>query len=331
MTIYRRLNQAGFGGNYTTWWLLKTMIDAGWTVEASGSGTGGLYASSNIFDPAQSPKYYTILDPNNVGIGSEPWGHPGCWYLVQDPAGNRQYTFQRSLNAGNFYDGTWTVQYSPGGIFGDGQTAGVDWDENTTPAADDSATLADSGVFVNNAGASLDQIACDDTPSPEGEYGVLCMEFQPTNSLRSVFLVDDLRNAPVGHPHALVNYVMVNADRLSLSYYHATTTQQSPGTVTDFGGNAQRYLSNAAHNYWYGYTSVGLPGNGGVGIDGFERAFPITIGMVGFEGYMGTSRWFRSPSVIHGYPDTANSEIYMFVNNVLVVDLLDGVTTPATI
>lgn len=330
MTIHRRLNMTGFGGNYTTWWLFKTMIDAGWTVKSSGSGSGGLYDESNVFDLAQTPKNYTNLDANNVGIGSEPWGHPACWFVVEDPGGNRQFRIQRRGSAGDLYDAWWITSYSPSGLFGIGQTPGVDWGATTAPNASDVAVIRDGYSFSSGEYAVISHIACDDTPSPAGEYGVLAMQFEATNSMRGAFLIDDLRSAPVGHPHALVTWVPAAGNRLSIGYYHGNVSADSPGTVVDFGGDTQTYLTNSSCCRWYGYSTEGL-GNGGVGADGKERAFPIVVGMLGFEGYMGVSRWFRSPSVVHSYPDTATGQTYLFVDDVVVVDLLDGATTPSSI
>jgi len=331
MTIHRRLNTAGFGGNHTTWWLIKTMLDAGWTVPASGSGTSGLYDSSNVFDLAQLPKDGNNLDPNGVGIGSEPWGHRNCWVLIEDPDGNRQYTIQRGPSSGAGYDSTYYFYYSPGGLFGAGQTPGVDWDEITVPTASDAAVLMSTNILSNGFTTTLTHVAADDTPSPTGEYGVICLEFKATNYLAWGFLVDDLRNASPGHPHALVNYCTSNQS-LTLSSYHATGGQNSPGGVSDYGGDFPTYYYNAPHCYWYGSNdTICLPNNGGIGVDGKERAAPIFAGFIGLEGYIGSSRWIRDPSVSRGYPNTGTGLQYLFVNDLLIVDLWDGVTAPGTV
>lgn len=330
MTIYRRLNVNGQGGNHTTWWLIKTMLDAGWTVPASGSGSSGLYDSSNVFDLAQTPKNGDILDPNGVGIGSEPWGHPSCWILMEDPAGDRQYTFQRSASSGWANDGAWTFIYSPSGLFGVGETPGIDWDEVIAATASDGTTLTPAGdLFHNNL--TLTHVAADDVPSPAGEYGVICLEFYATNNLHGMFLVDDLRNASPGHPHAVVNWCLNVANGLTLEKYHGTSGADSPGGVNNFGGNLQSYYDNAPHCRWYGGGVECLPSNGGTGGDGKERAAPVFAGFIGREGYIGTSRWIRDPSVSRGYPNTGTSLQYLFVNDLLIVDLWDGVTSPGTI
>ena len=296
---------------------------------ASGSGTGGLYATSNVFDTAQTPKHGGILDPNNVGVGSEPWGHPSCWYVIEDPDGNRQWSVQRSASSGSFNDGNWTITYSPSALFGAGQTPGVDWDEDTAPTASDGAVLLSaSNIFTDSAGSTLTHVAADDVASPTGEYGVICMEFQATNSLRGMFLVDDLRDASANHPHALVTWAMNTSNNLTTGAYHSS---DSPGGVSDYGGSTEIYVDNFRHCFWDTIGGVGLPGNGGTGVDGQERAAPIFVGFQRIEGYVGSSRWFRDPSVSRGYPNTGSTLQYLFVNDLLVVDLWDGVTTPGTV
>jgi len=333
MTIYRRLNQAGQGGHYTTWWLIKTLLDAGWTVPASGSGTGGLYDTSNVFDPAQSPQYYTALTPNGVGIGSEPWGWQACWICMEDPGGNRQFVLQRSGSAGIVSDGTWSLWFSPSGRFGEGQTPGTDWDENTAIDAPDRATIRSGfAAFTNNASGTLSHVAVDDTPSPEGEYGFFCVELKTPNAIAGGIMFDDVRSAPVGSLFPLTMY-MANNEFCSAGPLHAYSGNDAPGTVVAFGTTAERYLGGCAYCDYWGYSSLALPNNGGTGVDGKERALPIVAisPNEGPKGYLGVSRWLRTPSVTRGYPNTANSQIYLYINGVLVVDLWDGVTTPGTV
>lgn len=332
MTIYRRLNQNGFGGHYTTWWLVKTMLDAGWTVPMSGSGTGGLYATSNVFDLAQSPIYYTGLGPNGVGVGSEPWGYQSCWIVLEDPSGNRQVAFQRSGSAGNFYDGDWNFYYSPGGRFGEGQTPGTDWDEDTLPNAPDRGTEA-SGlpIFEGDADPSICHIAADDTPSPEGEYGVFCIEYKPTNTFSGIFMLDDLRDAPVGHPHPYTVFAEWYQGLTSPRFHATGSVDKSPGTVVGAGTPGEVYSTNCRTCRWTSYVANQMPGSGGVGVDGKERALPLIVVSSGAQEYRGVSRWLYSPSVTRDYPNTGNSQQYLFTGVVLIADLLDGVTTPASI
>lgn len=336
MTIFRRLNQGGLGGNHSTWWIIKTMVDAGWTVPFSGSGNGGIYTTGNVFDMAQTPKQNSLKDPNNQGVGSEPWGWGACWVVLEDPDGNRQYAIRRSATDSDSSDDDWYFGYSPGGLYGVGQTAGIDWDETTLPAATDSANLrgtptVPSSCFASGGTSTLLQVAADDSPSPNGEYGVIALDFIGTNNNYCSFMIDDLRNASVGHPHALTNWLQTNDNPYSLSVISGTGTNDPPGIVQDYGGGAQRYQGNCPYCYYrYGGATL-MPGNGGVGVDGKERALPVAVGFVGTEDYVGTSRWCRYPSVTRGYPNTGNSETLLFVTEMLIVDLLDGVTTPASI
>lgn len=332
MTIHRRLNVSGLGGHYTAWWLFKTMWDAGWTVPMSGSGTGGLYDTSNVYDQSQAPKYFSIRNPNGVGIGSEGFGHEACWLVLEDPSGNRQVLWQRAATASDGYDGNWEVVWSPGGRFGEGQVAGTDWDEDQRPVAPDEGVEFNAEFFEDGGSTkfNLIHVAADDTPSPAGEYGVFCLEVVNPNYPHATFMIDDLRETPVGEPHPVTVFVK-GAVPYSPSNLHAYLGMDSPGTVFDYGGDLERYYTNCPYCDYYGYASLALPNNGGTGVDGKERAMPIVVLSSGLPKYLGVSRWLRTPGVNRQYPHTANSETLMFVDGVLVVDALDGLTTPATI
>jgi len=332
MTIHRRLNQVGLGGNYTTWWLIKTMLDAGWTVPMSGSGIGGLYATSNVFDLAQLPIYWSGLGPNGVGVGSEPWGHESCWIVLEDPSGNRQILLQRSAAGASAADSDWYLYYSPGGRFGEGQTPGTDWDADSRSDAPDIGTEAsNSAIFRNGGDPSLCHVAADDTPSPEGEYGVIAVEFYPTNAFSGIIMLDDVRNAPVGHPHPYTVFAELSQG-LTNSRFHGTgSTDRSPSTVVGAGTPGQVYVQNCRTPRWTSYVANQMPGGGGVGVDGKERALPLIVVSAGAQEYIGVSRWLCSPSVTRDYPNTGSSQQYLFTQVVMIADLLDGVTTPASI
>jgi len=329
VTIHRYLDVLGQGGNHSTWWFFKALVDAGWTVPASGSGTGGLYATSNVFDMSQTPKHGSALDPNGIGVGSEPWGHPACWFVAEDPAGNRQIQLRRSVSSGSGYDNTWAFRYSRGGRFGEGQTPGTDWDENTEPTAPDGiAEWNSNSLFANGAVASRTFVAVDDTPSPEGEYGAIVVEYQATNLLSGLIMVDDLRYAPVGQPAPIAIWAANSGDLSTTTLYAGA---QSPGTDSYQGTSFEYYAHDAFYCGWYGYARWGVPAGGQVSPDGNEYALPIPVITEGFNNYIGFSRWLRAPSIDHNYPDTGGGKLYLFTPSVMFVDLLDGLTTPTPI
>lgn len=337
MTIHRRLNRSCLGGNHATWWIIKTMLDAGWTIPASGSGTGGLYDTSNVFDTAQSPLQASLLTPNNVGIGSEPWGWRGCWVVLEDPSGNRQILILRdTTSTANNTDDQWHFGYSPGGLFGVGQTPGTDWDEDTTPAATDKrnllgTTTSFTSIFREGGSSSIMQIAADDTPSPEGEYGLIALDFIPTNNNGASFIIDDLRDVAPGHPHPLAIWVTNRDNPWSDSVISGNATPDGPRGIAAYGSGADYF------GYWYylhwGYaTTTKIPSVGIVDADGSERVFKIPVGWRDLEQYVGTSRWLYWETVAaRGYPDTANTLQHLFVADCLIKDILDGVTTPSSI
>lgn len=330
MTIHRYLDVLGQGGNHTTWWLFKALTEAGWTVAMSGSGTGGLFATSNVFDMSQLPKQGDIVDPNGIGIGSEPWGHPGCWFVVDDPSANRQILLKRfgPYGAGS-YDTWWTYRYSRGSRFGEGQTPSLDWNENTPPAAPDEATEWDTtGLFSPGGEATRCFIAADDTPSPSGEYGFIAVEFRATNAFKGIIVYDDVRECPDG----LKDCVTVWAgDANDIGTGNFLGGNGSPGSLYYRDTIFEDWNINTYYCGWYGYNRYAAPNGGQVSADGKEYILPIPVVSKEPSVYVGFSRWFRVPSINHSYPDTGGGELYMFNGNVVIVDLLDGLTTPTPI
>lgn len=334
MTIHRQINVLGQGGNHTTWWLFKVMVDAGWTVPMSGSGVGGLYASSNVFNMSQSPQRYSSLPANGVGVGSEPWGYPYCWAVLEDPGGNRQVLLTRNNGASNNGDRYWGYYYSQSGSFGDGQTPGTDWYEDQNASAPDQATLwsRTSLVFEDGANATRVFAAADDTPSPEGEYGFIVMEFRSTNDFSGIFVLDDLRHCPPGQVHSLV-LLGTDADGIvpQHTYNQRYFINSNPKTLTYRDTIFEYLANNCSYCIWWGYSRFAAPGGGQVSPDGKEYALPICVTTADYSNYIGFSRWFRAPSVNHSYPDTGGTLLYLFTDEIMVVDLLDGATTPTPI
>lgn len=332
MTIYRYLNKYGRGGNHAAWWIFKCMVDAGWTVPMSGSGTGGLYATSNVFDMAQQPKQNSLKDANNVGVGSEPWGHAYCWVVLEDPSGNRQIIWQRDSVDSDAGDDEWYVGYSPAGQFGSGQTPGVDWDQDTTPAAPDQYNLFGTPtgwatLFEVGGAANLIHVAADDTPSPSGEYGVFMAEMIPSRTVGSVFMIDDIRDVPTGHPHPLVFFTEGVSGSLSYSNIGGGGTPRYAKTLQDYGGGGEALINlSPLHMKWGG--NVYIPNYAGRNSDNKERALKAIWGFNGTEGFMGTSRWMLWQPNERGYPCTAESKTLISLDDMLIDDLWDGATVP---
>jgi len=338
MALYRTQNQQIYGGNHAMWWLIKTAVDAGWTIPLSGSGLSGLYTAGNVFNMAQLPKQWSLLDPNGVGIGSEPWGHANCWAVLEDPAGNRQYIIRRDSVASNNNDNQWHVGYSHGGRFGEGQIPGTDWDEDSQPIAPDNTNLLGSptseGVLWQIGGNySFVNVVADSTPSTAGEYGFIIIEMDSVNSSRSCFIVDNLRNTPVGHPHPLT---MGLRDNNSGTLFNATNLNENWHMYTwrDPGGPSEAWVTvNYPWCRWGGASSLNpqVPSRGGIGDDGKERAIVAPVGFENSVGYMGLSHWIKWSGVSREYPSTANGGKDVFIDQAVFSDLLDGTELPLTI
>jgi len=333
VALFHYQNRYMLGGNYATWWIIKALIDAGWTVPFSGSGTGGLYATSNVFDTSQLPKQNSLLGPNGVGVGSEPWGKGYCWIVLQTPTGGRQWIIRRHGTNDDIYDSEWHLGFSHAGRFGEGQVPGTDWDEDTQPLAPDNVSLLGSpptstGPFSRVGGAqSLAHVVADSSPSPEGEYGFFFAEFQSGNNPFSTFFQDDLRNAAVGDPLPLTFGLRSN-DPGVFNYNNIGQNWQMK-SVYDPGGAGEALVSVG---YQYGdYSGVKIPFAMGIGTDGKIRAVAPPVGFRGGFGYMGLSRWLRWVPFSMGYLTTASGQKDVVINDVFVKDLMDGTEYPGSI
>lgn len=328
MTIHRNLNVNGLGGNYVHWWIIKTLKAAGWTVKASGSGTGGVYSSSSdVFDPSDNPKTESAATSIGVGVGQEHFGNSACWLRIEDPDGNRELLFVRSSTASDAADDEWWIGYSAAAGFTGGTPAAA-----TPPSATDEESVSDAGTkgtpasqHQTGGSQNLIHVAADDSASPAGEYGFVCVELIATNTTKSITMLDDIRNAATGDPHALV----LLHDSLVLTEANMYTADMMGKTIFDYGGTPS-----------WANTTGGVPRVGslfygdkaGVSLyDSKERPFPLPLIGYTIGGYLGTSRWLRVPAQKRGYPNTGDSKTLLYLNDGMIVDLFDGATTPGTI
>lgn len=325
MALHRSINQFVRGGNQCTWLIIKTLVDAGWTVPMSGSGTGGLWTSGNVFDMTQTAQPSPNVPPNGVGVGSEPWGRGNCWLVLEDPAGNRQHIFRRDSVETAANDDLWHWGYSHGGRFGEGETPGTDWDEDTEPTAPDIANLggtptSETSIWQDGNAYGLSFVLADDAPSSEGEYGFVQISMQPTNAVFGCVMVDPLTHAPVGHPHPVtMGYAW---SRTGALVWGDLNTNWHMKTWSRLGEGLEAF---ATINYVCPYDGgPKIPQYGGISTDGKERAIAAPVGFENNEGYMGISRWLKWVSVSRGYPNSANGYQDMFISDVVFADMLDG-------
>lgn len=326
MTIHRNLNKAGWGGNYTIFWLVKAMLSAGWTVRNSGSGTGGTYeASGNVFD--MSTCYNGGSVPAVGGAsGSEPFGSEGMWLVLVDPDGNRDILFRRHKGAGNSYDDCWVVAYSRSAGFTGGSP---DVDDPGT-ATDEQVVSVTGTIAIPNpthaAGnvATIVHACADDVAGEAGVYGFFACEMKNPNATQTVLVCDDLRQVATGDPEGCV---FVHGRRATQTHLLSSSSVKC---WVDVGGAGEAWLTGAYKGFsglggWY--HSVGFNSR----YDGYERAIRLLACDDSVGGYLGRSRWFAHPGVPRGYPNTANAETYLYLDDMVVSDLLDGGTTPNAI
>lgn len=333
MALHRRQNIFTLGGNQSSWWVIKTLLDAGWTIPMSGSGTGGLWASGNVFDLSQTPQNSPNVPANGIGVGSEPWGKGNCWVVLEDPGGNRQYIFRRDPLETATYDNDWHWGYSHGGRFGEGQTPGTNWDQDTEPTAPDIANLvgtptSEGSIWQDGNSPGICFTIADSVPSSAGEYGFLQIIIEPTNYCFGCVMVDPLVSSPPGHPHPLaIGYAFDTTNNtftvgnMNFNWHMRTWTRLGEGLEA---WNTINYTAP----YSSGYK---IPQYGGIGPDGKERAMASIVGFENNEGYMGISRWLKWAPIKRGYPRTANGYRDLFVDEAVFVDMMDGTEPPVSI
>jgi hypothetical protein len=327
MTVHRTLNIRGLGGNYTTWHLWNEMLNAGATVVASGSGTGGVYDTADVFDHAINPVQNTLITSIGVGSGDENWGGPRCWILIEFADGS-QLVIQRDNAAGDSHDDEWAYAYSPGGNFALGAA-----DATVAATAADQenlwGTINATWTAIHTAGgtSNLIHVAADDALSPAGFNGVCMLELNASEVIKSCFIIDDLREVPTGGLFAAHAKTFRVASTNPLVY----TVIQSAGfkAMIDYGGGSEVFTTCDYYPYrnatLYLYPlEAGAPSGG-------EVPMPILVGNTVIGGFLGVSRWLQWPALDRDYNGRSTDELMWYVDDVLVQDLPDGTTIPATV
>lgn len=330
MTIHRRLNVPGFGGNFVWYTILQTLLDAGWKVQASGSGIGGVYsATGNVFDMTIGGRIGSNQTVG-VGVGNETMGNGSCWFRVADPDQNRELLVTRDPTVGDSGDDEWWCGYSKAAKFTGGSPSA-----NTFPSATDEVTVSQTGTktspgSIHNTGttANLTHVVADDTASPSGEYGWLALEMTATNTSKSVMGLDDIRNTATGDTHPLVLFHMTN-DLIETTFRSSTSELK---TIFDDGGGSEVW-DDAQYCVPFGAASYKNTGNQSV-YDLLER--PATLIVIGVPtgGYVGTSRWIYLAAVTRGYPNdggVASSRDHWYIGESVLRNFGDGSTAPAAI
>lgn len=320
MTIHRYLNKRQESGNAVLWWLIQALLDAGWTCPRSGSGTGGIFSTANVFGDWAKRADAVV----GIGVGQEDWGKQNSWIVLEDPSGNRQILIDTSAQASAGYEGYWGIFYSPGGLYTGG-------DATTVPTATDELTVFGdhaNGLTLFSAGdiPNMVHVAADDTPSPAGEYGFLVVNFTSVCITTGYLFLDDLRQAAAGDPAAVVlgGYsVGMPSNIIAGNYFRAQV---------DVGGAGEAW-----NQIGYGWPRVNgqdyqdIPA-GASRYDGKERPLPIFALDPSIGGFLGASRWFRASPVgpIRHY-NTQEGKTVFTVDDTVLVDFWDATSEPETI
>jgi hypothetical protein len=333
MTIHRLLNQAGLGGNYATWYLWNEMLNAGWVVLASGSGTGGIYDTADVFDHAINPVVGALATVIGVGSGDESWGGATCWIILTGPDGS-QLAIQRDNAAGSARDDDWAYAYSPGGNFALGSananTAGVAPDQENLYG-----TLNSNWLNIHAVGgtANLIHVAVDDALSPAGMSGLCMLEVVAGPSISAGVFMDDLRSVPVGSALEAHAKTVKAASSGPL-----TKVALDAGSMKGFFGYGE-YATSAEQAeafdsalYFTPRNNVVTlyPGNAAAPVSG-EVPVPIPVGSYYRGGFCGLSRWFLWQAEDRDYNDYSTDKTLWYVDDVMVQDLPDGVTIPVVV
>ena len=187
-------------------------------------------------------------------------------------------------------------------------------------------------MFTDGAFTTRSFAAADDTPSPEGEYGFICCEFKNVNDFVGMMFLDDLRYCPTGQKHSLTVHA-ADYDGIDpvTTYTRGYWDGDYPDTLT-YRDTPFEYMSGGSYYcVWWAYSRYAAPWGGQISADGNEYAMPICVLSYDQVTYLGFSRWFRAPSIAHNYPDTGGGLLYLFVDSIMIVDLLDGLTTPTPV
>lgn len=314
---------------------ITAVTDANNIVYTNASGVGEVGGAftwevhGDVFDQVDNPKINTAAISIGVGWGQEHFGNENVWYLMRHPVSNREFVLKRTNTVGDAQDGSWWMGYDPVSAYD--PTTGTNINPPTAPGSEQTASsagtrAAPSSIYASGMTATVIHIAADDVASPDGEYGFVMVEMEPTNNLSSMTILDDIRNTATGDPHALL-IGHSNTTLLISTLYTGSTT---PKTLFDYGGGGELWGSAC-----YGGVNCGgggyYPAASGVSLyDSKERPFPIPVIGTTIGGYIGISRWLQSAAVARDYPNTGDtgSPDHLYIDDVVIIDILDGVTVP---
>jgi len=313
--------------------LLKT---AGYTVPASSDGTTYNAAGDQI----------TV-----AGSGAGGMDNNRAWFRIQDPAGEREWTFQRATTL--HYQ--WRVKYSALDGF-TGGSPGI----TETPSATDEAILFGGGTDASptfpqmfNVTPGRWHVIAEDAANARGVYWWIAVEVplgsasvdtmllcEAINPNTTPPLVGTRATPTTGDPDPCVVGASFNGSGGLMQIqnglgWNSTTNPTISGWfgMNGTNGQSEAFVGFAGANYHLDNSPAAFiaPATGvgsGVGINpysGNDEGFPILIarGGTGFAsqlGFKGASENIRMKGVNRAYPDTINlsSGSYVYFEDLLV-------------
>jgi hypothetical protein len=230
MSVTWSLNLSPATGSEAMFNIKTALKAAGWTVPRSGSGSGGSTTTSDLITSA------------GTGVGG--MANTSCWFVIQAPAGGRQFCIQRGGST------TWWIQYS----FSAGFTGGSP-SATVVPTATDAVNVlatSSTGVTLFSTDNTYRQNIMVDGSSPYGFYSVAWAAGGGVVS--HLFMMDPVTSTPSDADP----YVFIASGKGSV-------TQLFPVANSSFGANnafMRTDLTNSSGGTLSGYLKKGLAGEG---------------------------------------------------------------------
>lgn len=316
MAKFSQVNiDSGADGAATVMLAFKAALKAaGWTVPQSSDGLT-LFANDGITTP---------------GVGATGMDNTNAWFRIQDPAGLREFCFQRSAQAAT-QGYQWRVKYSASAKFVSAPTGGGATAATRTPSATDEQIVLGSGTdnapgfaslcHSGAAGTWYGHTVAQSTP----EAGVYGWWFFCTT--KATGAVD---GAAFCEPLLVGTYPVADVEPLMLGF-GTTCLSVNNGQCASWykkglGGETWKPATDGYRlctigdggAYKFGSDYVGANPYSGED-DGIPTSFARSAA-VAQAGWRGFSKYIRIRGVNRGYPDTANlasADAYVYTVQVL--------------
>jgi hypothetical protein len=298
------------------WNYISVLKTAGWTQQDSSDGT--TRAAAQVTSGAS---------------GAGGLANNSAWVRLQDPAGTREFTIQRST-ASNLQ---WRVKYSQSAKFTGGSPSATQ-----TPSATDETLIVGGGSdavpsFVQwfTTDNTYRGQYCANNASPYGSYHVA---YTPAGTVNGVFVMDPL----IGTDSADTDlYAFIRLYQTTAAYTNLYSELATAGTTTGIlGFLSSSYVAVAAavvYNQQVGHVYFPDSGAGGVGTNPFstkDEGFPLIYcrrstltAPTGWKGISTMVRWNGKVRTLGDRFTVSTANDWWSVNDIRLP--WDGSSTPA--